>query len=119
MPIFNRLRVRRNESNSSNYDNNKVKRFVHSPLESKVQDVEVKIAENGIVTLSKFIHVDEKTNEDIYDTISVPASVIFKTADMLNITRSVKYIDKSEISKYNDKSNEKFDNTELSNSTKP
>ncbi len=106
--IFNRLRVNPKDRNSTT--DSKVKQFYHSPIETTHQDVEIEVKENGHVTLSRLVGKDEVTNEDIYDAITVPASVIYKATDLLAVSRKVKFVNKSDLPRRvkseEDKSNE-------------
>lgn len=73
---------------------NQVKRYVHQPLTFEHNGTQVTIKENGRVIL-KAVSKDESTdNEIVYDEIDVPASLIFKVASALRVTRNVQFIDK-------------------------
>lgn len=73
---------------------NQVKRYVHQPLTFDHYGTQVTIKENGRVIL-KAVSKDESTeNEIVYDEIDIPASLIFKVASALRVTRSVELVDK-------------------------
>lgn len=75
------------EDNSS-----KIKRYVHSPLETSHQDITAKITENGKVVLTKPAGKGSDGSVE-YDEIEIPASLVFKLAQLLKATRKIEYID--------------------------
>lgn len=74
----------------------KIKRYVHSPLTVEHNGVNAAIQENGKVVLSKVAKVVDKETVE-YDEIEIPASLVFKLASLLKATRKVKYVSISEI----------------------
>ena len=89
MPAFNRPMMRDNDGDQ------KIKRYVHSPLTVEHNGVNAAITENGKVVLSKVANV--KGDEVEYDEIEIPASLIFKLASLLKATRKVKYVSITEL----------------------
>ena len=81
---FNRPTLRDNDGEQ------KIKRYVHSPLTVEHNGVNASITENGKVVLSKVANV--KGDEVEYDEIEIPASLVFKLASLLKATRKVKYV---------------------------
>jgi hypothetical protein len=75
----------------------KIKRYVHSPLTVEHHGVNAAITENGKVVLSKVARVVDKETVE-YDEIEIPASLVFKLASLLKATRKVKYVTISELS---------------------
>lgn len=73
----------------------KIKRYVHSPLTVEHNGINASITENGKVVLAKVVatHGDEVE----YDEIEIPASLVFKLASLLKATRKVKYLSLSEL----------------------
>lgn len=69
----------------------KIKRYVHSPLTVEHNGVNASITENGKVILSKVAKVIDKETVE-YDEIEIPASLVFKLASLLKATRKVKYV---------------------------
>ena len=78
-----------------NDDEQKIKRYVHSPLTVEHNGVNASITENGKVVLSKVAKVVGEEVE--YDEIEIPASLVFKLASLLKATRKVKYVAISEL----------------------
>lgn len=89
MPIFNRARVSGNDDSGQDQ---KIKRFVHSPLQVEHNGINAAITENGKVVLSKPAGKDKETNETLYDEIEIPASLVFKLAQLLKATRKIRYV---------------------------
>ena len=89
MPINSRTKHRDNYKR--NYENeDKTRRFVHDPFTLTQDKIKVSCDSDGKVTLI------EDHEDDTFDQMTVPASLIFKIAMMLEMTRSIKYIDKKE-----------------------
>ena len=65
-----------------------VKRYVHQPLTVEHFGLHGKILPNGHVVITGM--PDKVTGE--YDEVEVPASMIFKLANSLKITRTVQYV---------------------------
>lgn len=87
MPINSRTKWA--DKFKKNYENeDKTRRFVHDPFNLQMEKLEIKCDKDGRVTLT------ENHDDDEYDEINVPASLIFKIAMMLEMTRSLVYIDK-------------------------
>ena len=74
--------------------NNKIRRYVHQPLEIDHYDTHCKIQPNGKIVLTKAVK-----GKDEYDEIEVSASLIFKLAGLLKATRKVEYVSVTEIPK--------------------
>ena len=91
MAGFNRPTLRDSDGDQ------KIKRYVHSPLTVEHNGVNAAITENGKVVLSKVATVHKDTNEVEYDEIEIPASLVFKLASLLKATRKVKYVAISEL----------------------
>lgn len=72
-----------------NFDD-KTRRYIHDPFHLEMEKLEVACDKDGRVTI-KINH-----NEDEYEEVNVPASLIFKIAMMLEMTRSIVYVDKKE-----------------------
>ncbi len=75
----------------------KVKRYVHQPLTIEHYGLHAKIQENGKV---KITGIPVKTSEGVleYDEVEIPASLVFKLANSLKLTRQVKYVTITEAS---------------------
>lgn len=73
------------------YENeDKTRRFVHDPFNLQMEKLEIACDKDGRVTIT------ENHDNDEYDEINVPASLIFKIAMMLEMTRSIVYVDKKD-----------------------
>jgi hypothetical protein len=94
MPIFNRARVSGHDDSAGEQ---KIKRFVHSPLSVEHNGINAAITENGKVVLSKPAGKDKDTNETLYDEIEIPASLVFKLAQLLKATRRIKYVNVQDV----------------------
>lgn len=68
----------------------KIRRYIHSPLAIEHYGTNAKILENGKVVISKVVAV--KGDEVEFDEIEIPASLIFKLANLLKATRKVVYV---------------------------
>lgn len=79
----------------------KIKRYVHSPLTVEHNGINASITENGKVILAKVIK--QVGDEVEYDEIEIPASLIFKLASLLKATRKVKYLTIGELHKEGNK----------------
>lgn len=73
----------------------KIKRYVHSPLTVEHNGINASITENGKVVLAKV--VKQVGDEIEYDEIEIPASLVFKLASLLKATRKVKYLSLAEL----------------------
>lgn len=62
--------------------------YYHDVISVDYRGVKVTINENGTVTFRKDV------NDKEYDEITVPANAIFRTANLLNNTRKVRFEDK-------------------------
>ena len=76
----------------------KIKRYVHSRLTTEHNGVNATITENGRVILSKVAKVIDKDTVEV-DEIEIPASLVFKLAQLLKATRQIKFISLSDLSK--------------------
>ncbi len=89
--VMNNSRTKWADKFKKNYENeSKERRFVHDPFNLSTDKIDIKCDKDGRVTLT------ENHEEDTYDEINVPASLIFKIAMMLEMTRSLVYLDKKE-----------------------
>lgn len=79
--------------------NKTVRRWIHSPFTGEHNDIKFEVDKDGRIKLHK-----ELPNEE-YDEIEVSASLIFKLAEMLRATRSVKYIKTDNSKEDNSKEN--------------
>jgi hypothetical protein len=82
--------------NSNNGEENKIKRYVHSPLETEHNGITARIKENGRIILSKPAGLDSDQKTPIYDEIEIPASLVFKLSNLLKATRKVKFVSLAE-----------------------
>jgi hypothetical protein len=90
MAIFNRPRMSENGEQ-------KIKRYVHSPLTVEHNGINASITKNGKVILAKVVGKVEGTDEIEYDQVEIPASLIFKLANLLKATRKVQFVSISEL----------------------
>ncbi len=104
MRIFNRAKVNRTDSKSSTdnriVDTNgvvKFKRFVHTPIEFNHNGIEIKISETGQVTFNSSVEHDVESGDDVFDTITIPVSAVYKALELIEISRKVKFMTKEEI----------------------
>ena len=72
----------------------KIRRYVHSPLAIEHFGIHVKIQENGKVVISKVADDQSAASDDEvdYDEIEIPASLVFKLANALKLTRSIQWV---------------------------
>lgn len=77
---------------NDNDGNNKIRRYVHQPLDIDHHDIHCKIQKNGRVKLTRPVK-----GSDEYDEIEVPASLIFKIQRLLQDTRKVEWVSVSEL----------------------
>lgn len=68
----------------------KIKRYVHSPLAIEHNGIQASIQDNGRIILSKVAKVSGEEVE--YDEIEIPASLVFKLASLLKATRHIQYV---------------------------
>lgn len=79
---------------------NQMKRYVHQPLNFDHYGIHGKILENGHVRIAWVDPVEKKADPDYeYDEVEVPASLIFKLATLLKVTRQVVYVPVGEVAK--------------------
>ena len=72
-----------------------IKRYIHQPLTGDHYGIHYSIQENGKVLISSG---GVKVGDDIeYDEIEIPASLVFKLAMLLKATRTVKFVNVSEV----------------------
>lgn len=90
MSVFRNQPVVRDENGEQ-----KIKRYVHSPLTVEHNGINASITENGRVILSKVVSV--KGDEVELDEVEIPASLVFKLASLLKATRKVKFVTISEL----------------------
>ncbi len=81
--------------NSPRFENadGKIKRYTHQPLTIEHYGIHAKIQENGKIILSSQPEKDTETGELDWDEVEVPASLIFKLANLLKDTRIVTYVE--------------------------
>lgn len=77
----------RDENNDS-----QVRRYVHSPLTIDHYGIQAAIQANGKIVLTSKPEKISGTDEVEFDTIEIPASLIFKLASLLKATRRIEYI---------------------------
>jgi len=71
-----------------------VKRYVHQPLHVDHFGIHAEIKPNGhVVITGPAQQVKGNKDEVEYDEVEIPASLIFKLANLLKVTRSVTYAD--------------------------
>lgn len=63
------------------------RRYEHSKFTVEHQGIKANIQENGKIIISN----ESEINHDDYDEIEVPASIIFKIAQALKLTRKITY----------------------------
>jgi hypothetical protein len=67
-----------------------VKRYVHQPLHIDHYGIHAQIKENGKVVISS---VASQSGEEVeYDEVEIPASLVFKLANLLKATRTIKFV---------------------------
>ena len=81
-----------NNFNNPRIEDGKVRRFVHQPVSIDHNGIHAKVQANGKILLNKVAGKDAKTGEIEYDEIEVPASLIFKLASLLRMTRTVQFV---------------------------
>lgn len=65
-------------------------KYTHNPFNFNVDDdTRISCDKDGRITIQQ-----DRKDADGYDEIEIPASAIFKTADMLTMTRSSEVVDK-------------------------
>ncbi len=64
-----------------------VKRYVHQPLTIDHYGIHCKIQENGKVVITGVPNSDGE-----YDEVEVPASLVFKLANLLKDTRTIQFV---------------------------
>lgn len=69
-----------------------VKRYSHQRLTTTHNDIKATIHENGKITISKPAGKDEKTGDILVDEVTIPASLVFKLAQLLKATRQVEFV---------------------------
>lgn len=71
----------------------KIKRYVHQPVTIDHFGIKASIRENGkVVIQSAGKPVVGSENMIEYDEVEIPASLIFKIANLLKMTRSVTFV---------------------------
>ena len=70
----------------------KIKRYVHQPLTIEHYGTHASIQSNGRVILRAVDKAASTKEEIVYDEIDVPASLIFKLANLLKATRNIEYV---------------------------
>jgi hypothetical protein len=64
--------------------------YVHQPLTIEHFGIHAKIQENGRILLSSPPETDPETKEIYINEVEIPASLVFKLANLLRDTRTVK-----------------------------
>lgn len=72
--------------------NNLIRRFEHQPMTVDHGDIRFTINANGKVDIIVPDKSASSKDESVYDQVQVPASLIFKIAQLLKATRKVKYV---------------------------
>jgi hypothetical protein len=98
MSVFRNSPQVKNESGETT-----IKRYVHQKLHGDHNSVHWQITEGGKVILSKVVGKDEKTGDIEYDEIEIPASLVFKLANMLKNTREIVFVPVSQLASVKDK----------------
>lgn len=77
-----------------------IKKWVHQPLTIEHYGIHAKIQENGkvLITSAGTPVKGSKENEIEYDEVEIPASLVFKLANLLKDTRSIQYVPDGKIS---------------------
>lgn len=76
------------------FNPDKTIQYIHNPTQSDFgKGITCKITRNGKVTITVAI------NDDSFDEVEVPASVVYKIAIMLDASRTTKLIDKEDLQK--------------------
>ena len=88
MAAFNQARM--NDSKG----NNQIRRWKHQELHIDHYDIHTHIQPNGKVIFKRPVR-----GSDEYDEIEFPASLIFKVANLLKITRKAEYVSVTEVPK--------------------
>ena len=86
------MAFRNSPSVTSENNDGMVKRYVHQPLTIEHYGIHAKIQENGRVLISSAGTPVKGTDEMEYDEVEIPASLVFKLANLLKDTRMVKYV---------------------------
>lgn len=79
--------MREFQNNPELNSDGQVKRYVHQPLTIDHYGIHAKIQENGRVVITG---IPDKAGE--YDEVEIPASLVFKLASALKMTREVKFV---------------------------
>ena len=82
-------------SNAPKFDDSERVQWTHQPLTFEHYGIHASIKENGKVVISSGGVKNPETNEIEYDEVEVPASLIFKLASALKLTRTATIVDKS------------------------
>ena len=69
-----------------NNPRDEIKRYVHQPLTIDHYGIRAMIKENGHVIITTNVNGEE------YDEVEIPASLVFKLANALKMTRSVEQV---------------------------
>ncbi len=79
-------------------DNNdgKILRWIHQPLTFEHAGIHVRIKENGHLLISSPGTAIKGSDELEYDEVEIPASLVFKMATSLQLTRTPKYMTSAE-----------------------
>ncbi len=77
----------------TNEQGNTVKRYVHQPLTIEHYGFHAQIKENGkVVIQGQPKTVEGKPDEVEYDEVEIPASLVFKLAQLLKATRTINFV---------------------------
>jgi DNA/RNA endonuclease G (NUC1) len=68
-----------------------IKRYSHQPLTIEHYGIHAQIKENGKVVISSGVVTNSDGTEE-FDEIEIPASLVFKLANLLKDTRKVEYV---------------------------
>jgi predicted component of type VI protein secretion system len=86
---------------ADNRGEQKIRRFVHTPLVVEHFGINASIAANGKVTISKVAGTLPDGTVEV-DEVEIPASLVFKIANALKLTRKVEYVGLQEALKHQD-----------------
>jgi hypothetical protein len=72
------------------------KQYTHQPLTIEHYGIHAKIQENGKIVLTSGVTINSEGTEE-FDEITIPASLVFKLASALKMTRSEKMVTVAEV----------------------
>ena len=78
-------------SDKTNENENKIRRYTHTPLAIEHYGITASIQANGRIIITKHV-----SSSDEVDEVEIPASLVFKLASLLKATRKVEYVNVAE-----------------------